>query len=63
MHFLDVSCGFPNSMQDSMVIRNSGFYSDVVYSKSKLYHPMFIYDDDILLREYIIANAGYPLYN
>jgi hypothetical protein len=62
-HFLNVSCGWPGSIQDSRVLRKSGFYRDVTFSRSKLHGPTFICEDDTLLQEYIIADAWYPLYD
>lgn len=60
--FLDVCYGWPGSIQDSRLMRNSGFYSGVVYTKEKLVGPVHTCTNGQQLREYLLANAGYPLY-
>jgi hypothetical protein len=63
LKFLDVTCGWPGSMQDSRLLRNSGFYGDMVYKKSKLHGPTYRCADGSAMREFLLADAGYPLYD
>jgi hypothetical protein len=63
LKFLDISCGWPGSVQDSRLLRNSGFYGDVLYRKSNLHGPTYICRDGSAIREYILGDAGYPLYD
>jgi hypothetical protein len=63
LRFLDVSCGWPGSVQDTRLMRNSGFYKDVVYRRSKLYGQTYICSDGSAMREYLLGDAGYPLYD
>lgn len=44
-------------------MRNSGFYKDIVYIKKKLARHVHICTEDHLLKEYLFANVGYPLYD
>lgn len=44
-------------------MRNSKFYHDVIFPKTKLAGRSYVCVDGTTLREYLLADAGYPLYD
>ncbi|KAL3689251.1 hypothetical protein R1sor_015560 [Riccia sorocarpa] len=58
--FLDVAVGFPGSMHDKRMLRLSKFY-DLVQSGKVLQEPTVQLPNGVLLRPYILGDAGYRL--
>lgn len=62
-HFLDICGGWPGSVQDSRLMRNSKFYHDVIFNRTRLAGRSHVCLDGTPLREYLLVDAGYPLYD
>jgi hypothetical protein len=63
LRYPDISCGWPGSLQVTRVLQKSGFYKHVIYNKIRFCGPTYICRDGRDIREYVIADAGYPLYD
>ncbi|CAA7060346.1 unnamed protein product [Microthlaspi erraticum] len=60
MRFLDVIAGWPGSLSDDVVLKNSGFFKLVEKGK-RLNGEKFQLSERTELREYIIGDSGFPL--
>lgn len=61
--FIDVNVGWPGSVQDSRLLRNTSFYNHVLFHKDRMAGRTHVCLDGTPLREYLLADAGYPLYD
>ncbi|MCO5568242.1 hypothetical protein L7F22_021938 [Adiantum nelumboides] len=59
MHFLDVFVGFPGSVNDTRLLKNSAFYSCVEHGL--ILNGAEYVNGPFFVREFIVANCGYPL--
>lgn len=62
-HFLDVCFGWSGSIQDSELLKNSYFDRCVLYDKVMLPGPPFLSEEGTLVREFLLTNVGYLLYD
>jgi hypothetical protein len=60
--FLDVFCGLLGSIQDKRLMRLSRFYTQVTDLQTRLKGEKVACKNDTYVGEYILADAGYPLY-
>ncbi|XP_010554594.1 PREDICTED: putative nuclease HARBI1 [Tarenaya hassleriana] len=60
MRFLDVIAGWPGSLSDDVVLKNSGFYKLVEKGK-RLNGESLRLSEGTELREYIVGDSGFPL--
>ncbi|XP_068644504.1 protein ALP1-like [Aristolochia californica] len=60
MRFRDIVTGWPGSMNDSLVLKNSGFYNLCKKGK-RLDGKKIEHSEGSMLREYIIGDVGFPL--
>ncbi|KAL3675695.1 hypothetical protein R1sor_025643 [Riccia sorocarpa] len=58
--FLDIAVGFPGSMNDKRMLRLSTFY-DLVQSGRVLQEPTLRLPSGVLLKPYILGDAGYSM--
>ncbi|CAN7095074.1 protein ALP1-like [Brassica rapa] len=60
MRFLDVIAGWPGSLSDDVVLKNSGFFKLVEKGK-RLHGGKIQLSERTELREYIVGDSGFPL--
>lgn len=60
MRFLDVLAGWPGSLSDSEVLKNSRFF-ELAEEGKRLSGEKFNLSNDTELREYIVGDSGFPL--
>ncbi|KAI4351101.1 hypothetical protein L6164_005487 [Bauhinia variegata] len=60
MRFLDITTGWPGSLSDDYVLRSSAFF-ELAEEGKKLNGADKTITEDIVLREYIIGDSGFPL--
>ncbi|CAM6096199.1 unnamed protein product [Calypogeia fissa] len=61
--FLDVVVGWPGSIQEYQLLQNTNFFRNVVVTKERLHGVPCITQDGSSLREYVLGDGGYPLYD
>eukprot|EP01018_Ginkgo_biloba_P036896 Gb_03106 [translate_table: standard] len=57
--FLDAFCGFPGSVRDSKVLKNSGLYRRVEAKEVLNGEPIFT-NSSLRVDQYLLGDAGYP---
>eukprot|EP00794_Sanderia_malayensis_P015586 gene15586-17159_t len=60
LKFISVSAGFPGSMHDSRILRNTRLYQDAMDGKI-LQAPLFKLSRSISLKPYLVGDAAYPI--
>eukprot|EP00794_Sanderia_malayensis_P019813 gene19813-21752_t len=60
LKFISVSAGFPGSVHDSRILRNTRLYQDAMDGKV-LQAPLFKLSRSISLKPYLVGDAAYPI--
>lgn len=62
LRFLSVSAGYPGSVHDSRILRNSWLFQEA-NNESILAAPIFHLNENIGLKPYLVGDAAYPLFS